>query len=618
MHIAATFLTLTLAAAPLAAQQPPAPPPSRATAEIERLRAELERLQRTHTSEQSAARVRVERLLHEALTTTEAHRENALTAARESLLHGSMGQALEQARGAAHAWGEFETRQMMADALSPAHGAFSGQEKWFTPGGLASQQPQRGTPEDSLYRVAREALNRGEYNRAAGLFRTFQERFPNARSAPSALYWRAFALYRAGSTEDLRTALSALEAQRTRYPTTAEDADASALRVRINSTLAARGDQQAAAAVRAASAQGTTCDREEMEVRAEALNALVRQDEAAAGPILGRVLGQRDECSTTLRRRAVYILGRRTDPGVASQLLDVARNDPDRNVRADAIGMLARMPGDQTVRVLEQLFTGSSDEHTQSAVFSALRGHNTPDARRVLRRYVERTDLSESLRANAVNALTGGSGWTVAQYAPAFISGNVVGIADGRSISTASPPAASRTGQRETQVVTLPPTSATRNDVSVIRPGSSQVELSEEDAAFLRGIYSRETSRVVKDAIINGLARAGGTANDQWLAQLARNDNEDMRYRSQALSRMRTQRFPIEEIVRLYDGMTDRELRSTLITLLGAREEDAATDKLFEIARSGTDPQTRRQAISALSRKKDPRTTRLLLELIER
>ena len=51
---------------------------------------------------------------------------------------------------------------------------------------------------------------------------------------------------------------------------------------------------------------------------------------------------------------------------------------------------------------------------------------------------------------------------------------------------------------------------------------------------------------------------------------------------------------------------------------LANREEPAATDKLIEIARSGTDPVIRRQAISALARKKDPRTTKLLLDLVEK
>jgi HEAT repeat protein len=64
--------------------------------------------------------------------------------------------------------------------------------------------------------------------------------------------------------------------------------------------------------------------------------------------------------------------------------------------------------------------------------------------------------------------------------------------------------------------------------------------------------------------------------------------------------------------------MTDRQLRSSVISVLGAREEDAATDKLVDIIRNGTDPRSRTEAISALTRKKDPRSTQILLELIGR
>jgi hypothetical protein len=155
--------------------------------------------------------------------------------------------------------------------------------------------------------------------------------------------------------------------------------------------------------------------------------------------------------------------------------------------------------------------------------------------------------------------------------------------------------------------------------VEPVRSGSdSRRQLSDEDAAFLRGVYTRESSRRVKEAIITGLARAGGPANDGWLMGLVRDGNEEMRYRSSALSRMRATRFPITEIVRLYDTMTDRQLRSSVISVLGAREEDAATDKLVDIIRNGTDPRSRTEAISALTRKKDPRSTQILLELIGR
>ena len=74
----------------------------------------------------------------------------------------------------------------------------------------------------------------------------------------------------------------------------------------------------------------------------------------------------------------------------------------------------------------------------------------------------------------------------------------------------------------------------------------------------------------------------------------------------------------MDDLGKLFDSLSERELRSAVVHQLAAREDAAAVDKLIEIAKSGTDPQIRREAISSLARKKDPRTTKLLLELVEK
>jgi HEAT repeat protein len=68
----------------------------------------------------------------------------------------------------------------------------------------------------------------------------------------------------------------------------------------------------------------------------------------------------------------------------------------------------------------------------------------------------------------------------------------------------------------------------------------------------------------------------------------------------------------------MYDVAGDRPLREQLISLYSQRAEPEATDKLLDIARTGTDPDLRRYAISALSRKNDPRTKKLLVEIIDK
>jgi hypothetical protein len=101
-------------------------------------------------------------------------------------------------------------------------------------------------PADSLYRAARQALDRRDYSRAAELFARVPSRFPRSAYAGDAYYWNAFALYRIGGTSQLHAALDALDAQRGSHPKAATRGDAQALERRIEGELARRGDQDAA------------------------------------------------------------------------------------------------------------------------------------------------------------------------------------------------------------------------------------------------------------------------------------------------------------------------------------------------------------------------------------
>jgi len=445
-------------------------------------------------------------------------------------------------------------------------------------GNLSRMRPDQGSPEDSLYRAAREALNRGEYYRASNLFKTFETRFPRSRVAPAVLYYQAFALYRAGSTDELKRALEVLRAQQERYPDAAADPDAATLRTRLQAALAARGDAQAAEALRVATAGGPSCDKEDIEVRAEALNALAQIDPPEARPTLKKVLARRDECSVQLRRRAVYILGRNGTEESAADLLVVARSDPDASVRSDAINMIGRMPGTATVATLEKIFADAPDDRTRQAVLSALRSRGGPEAKRVLRSIIERNDVPEKMRMDAVSQLAGSSS-----------DMRIASTSDDRKGVTAVEAAGRRAGTAD-----------------------------EEDAAYLRNLYGKTPSQAMKVQIVSAVARMGGPTNDQWVMAIAKNRDEDMRVRREALSRLRSTTLTVDDLGKLFDSFSERDLRGAVLQQLARREEPAATDKLIEIAKSGTDPYLRREAISLLARKNDPRTTKLLLDLVEK
>jgi HEAT repeat protein len=419
--------------------------------------------------------------------------------------------------------------------------------------GIATTPPEawsQADPADSLYRLARETLNRGEYRRAAQLFGDIGQRFPNSAYAADARYWRAFALYRLGGTSDLRDALTSLQDDSRIYRQASLRADAPALATRIRGALAMQGDAQARAQLGVAASQpGEACDREDVAVRVEALNTLGQTDPESTTPILRRVLARRDDCSTRLRRAALWLLGRRTDPEAMNLVISSARNDPDTHVRGDALRFLAAMPGDQAIATIEEIARTPGNDELQRAAVSALGRSDSPRARQGIRAIVERSDLSENLRAAAL--------------------------------------------------------------------ASVDAEHTSDNGAYIRAIYPRLETPRLKAVAIRSLANIGGNENDQWLLSVVRNANESSDMRATALRYAGRSSIPMADLARMYDVAGDRPLREQLIRLYAQRPEAEATDKLLAIARSGTDPDMRRMAISALSRKNDPRTKKLLLEIID-
>lgn len=141
----------------------------------------------------------------------------------------------------------------------------------------------------------------------------------------------------------------------------------------------------------------------------------------------------------------------------------------------------------------------------------------------------------------------------------------------------------------------------------------------DEDAAYLRGLYPKMDNPRIKARIARVIGQLGGDANDQWLMGLMRNSDEPLEVRSAALSRLAMRsNTSIGDAVKLYGSVSDRQLREMLINVYGQRREPEATDKLLDIAKNDTDYNLRRQAINALTRKNDPRATKLLLEIIDK
>lgn len=498
-------------------------------------------------------------------------------------------------------------------------------------------------PADSLYREARQLLNRGEWRRAAATFARVADHKPVSAYAADALYWQSFALYRIGGTNELRQALAALETRKANHPNARSETEATTLATRIRGALASRGDRAAEAALaREAQAGGSTCDSDEIAVRTAAMSALVDADPDAAHQLVSRILDRKDECSEGLRKNAVTILGRKGDDASKVRLAQVLRSDPSIEIRQSALGYLAKSSGDEIVPTLEAVIRGDEDDRLRRSAVRALGAHESPRARAAIRALVERSDAAESLRLEALSTFDRGSGYAFATTMPtpprlpsAPSLPSPAAAPRPPAGSATSEAAAERAAERAYEASVRADAAAARaearTDSRVISgtgmnvisldgqqwSTSAERRISAEDATWLRNIYPRLETTRLKSRAVAVLARSGDDASLNWLMALVQREEEPADIRATVLSRLGRD-LPITSLTRLYDTAANRSVRRQIVSTLESRKEPEATDKLFDIVRNDTDPQLRRSAMSALTRKNDPRTTKLLMELIDK
>ncbi|HEY0972577.1 MAG TPA: HEAT repeat domain-containing protein, partial [Gemmatimonadales bacterium] len=149
-------------------------------------------------------------------------------------------------------------------------------------------------------------------------------------------------------------------------------------------------------------ARGDDCPAEGDDERIVALNALLQMDSDRALPILERVLARRDECSATLRRRALFLVAQKEGPRREEMLLEAIRNDPDPKVREQAVFWLSETRSERATAILEELLRTSTDEGILDKAIFALSNQGTPRAREALRGYATRPDGPRRLREKAI------------------------------------------------------------------------------------------------------------------------------------------------------------------------------------------------------------------------
>jgi HEAT repeat protein len=414
----------------------------------------------------------------------------------------------------------------------------------------------KADPADSLYRLAREAMARGDYKRAAEIFHRIPERYPQSAYAGQAIYYEAYSLYRSGGDDDLSAARDRLKQLKQKDAKLWKN-DGSVLATRVCGELAKRGDENCAAEIEQTAQQdapaqaGRSCPDEDddNDDRIAALNALMQMDADRAMPILKKVLERRDACSAGLRRKAVFLVSQKRTAETANILMNVARTDPDGEVREQAVFWLSQVPG--STPLLEEILKGNSDENIKEKALFSLSQQNEPRAQQVLRDFALRESENPDLREKAIFWL----------------------------------------GQR----------------------GSS------DNTQFLRNLYSQIKNEDLREKILFSLSQQRGAGNEQWLMNIAVDPKEDIELRKKALFWAGQSGVAISELSALYNRMGEAEMKEAIIFGLSQRQSDrAAMDKLFDIAKNEKDAELRKKAIFWLGQSHDPRVQQFLIDLINR
>jgi TolA-binding protein len=470
-----------------------------------------------------------------------------------------------------------------------AHGVHPAARLSAAAGDFATRPPapwQADDPADSLYRAAREQLNRGDYRAAARSFARIVERFPQSAYAGDALYWEAFANYSIGEHEQLRDARRALDEQRRRYPKAATRGDADALLARVNGALAKLGDDASAQRVaesaqriseaaqrsaedaqrsaeaarmngtaRGSSQQCASGDNDDDE-RVAAINALLQMNAERAIPILKTVLARRDACSEGLREKAVFLVSQKHTPETENILLDVVRNDPSREVKKKAVFWLGQVNTDRAADALATMLasSGTDPELREQAVF-ALMQQRSERGQTAVRAIAEDANAPEGLREKAVF-------WLGQQRSP-------------------------------------------------------------ENATYLRTLFDRlagapagSGNEAIRQKILFSLSQMRGEGNDRWLLDVAANPKHSVETRKQAIFSAGQAGVSAADLTALYPKLTDPELKGQLIWVMSEKHDAAAVDRLMSIAKSDPDRQMRKKAIFWLGQMDDPRVKDFLVEII--
>jgi HEAT repeat protein len=275
-------------------------------------------------------------------------------------------------------------------------------------------------------------------------------------------------------------------------------------------------------------------------------------DAEGAIPIIKQVLQKRDECSVSLREKAVFLLSQKRSSETETILLDVLKNDPSQSVREQAVFWMGQVRTDKAAAALEDIATNSPDLDLRAKAIHALHEQNSARGAALLRKLAESAQTPEQVREQSIFWLGQRRSWENAEFLRGLF---------------------------------------TKMDKS-------------------------ERNDDIRKKILFSLSQMRGFENDRWLLAIALDNTNSEDLRGHALWTAGQAGIAGSELVSVYDKLTDSDVKEKLIWVMSESRDRVATDKLVEIAQKDPDREMRKKALFWLGQKNDPRIRQILMDIL--
>jgi HEAT repeat protein len=455
---------------------------------------------------------------------------------------------------------------------------------------------QRGdSPAMQVFRQGRDLIEKEDWAAAAAKFEGYVAQYPKSKEADAALYWLAYALKKQGKFQDAERTLERLVRE---FPRSTWVDDGRAMQLEIAPQVGKPVDPG-----------GLQDD----ELKIVALQSLFQSDPARAAGYVAEILKPDSRASRELKETAVSLLGQRGGPEAAAMLLDIARTQPDPDLRGIAVHRLGQTNDDGVVDELMKIYSAERDRGVKEQVLHAFSQMNSPRAyARLLE--VARGGDDRELRQTAIHWL--------GQRREAQAVDDLMRLLSGErddDIRASILHAFAQLNDPRAQARLLEVARGGDNSVELRAQAIHWLGQRKSDTAVdeLMSIYRADRNEEIRGAVLHALSQQRDPRARASLLEVARGgDDPEMRAQAvHALSQFDDD-ASVAELVKLYDAERDEDVKGALLHAFSQSRQERALLKLMDVARGDASREMRKQAIHWLGQSRDPRALKLLQDLL--